>query len=233
MARQGKIARLPAVLRKEVNRRLFDGQGAPQILPWLNLQPDAIAVWEELFEGAACTPQNLSEWMKGGYKDWRKQQDYLENLKDLSNFSRGLVQAADGKLADGLAAMASGEIMSALETVGNILVTGGSDDAERDPLDGLAKITGAIKQLQDGERKLEDSRRKEETLQLNKDRHSLSKRQVRLAEEKFQKQTVEMLMEFARKPEVQALLGGRESKTVQMDKLHQIVFGEAPKKEVA
>ena len=67
MARQGKIARLPAALKSEVNRRLFDGEGASVILPWLNNQPGAIKVWEAYFEGLPASPQNLSEWRLGGH----------------------------------------------------------------------------------------------------------------------------------------------------------------------
>ena len=233
MARQGKIARLPASLKSEVNRRLFDGQGAPQILPWLNAQPDAIRIWEAYFEGVPASPQNLSEWRLGGHKEWIRNNERIEHLKELQAYAISLVNAGDGKLADGLAAMAAGEIMVAMETVGNILVTGGSEDADADPMDGLAKVTAAIKQLQDGDRKREDSKRKDAVLELNKDRHALSKEQAALAREKFQQQTVEKFMEFARKPEVQALLGSRETDTVKMETLHQMLFGEAPKKEVA
>jgi hypothetical protein len=68
MSRQGKIASLPYRLRKQVNERLRDGQKAPKILAWLNAEPEAIAVWEEDFEGAPCTEQNLSEWRRGGYR---------------------------------------------------------------------------------------------------------------------------------------------------------------------
>ena len=226
MARQGKIARLPASLRAELNRRLFDGQGAPQILPWLNAQPAAISIWEELFEGLACSPQNLSEWKLGGYKEWRKSQDRLEDLKELSAYSLDMVKAAGGNLSDGAAVIASGHLMEVLENIGNLAITGGKEDAEADPNKGLAAITAAVAAMRKGDRDREASKRKDETLQLQKDRHALSR-------EVFEKQTVTKFMEYARKPEIQALLGGREPKTVQMDKLHQMLFGSAPEKEAA
>lgn len=229
MARQGKIARLPAALKAEVNQRLFDGEGAPSILPWLNSLPDAIRVWEKYFQGLACSPQNLSEWRLGGHKDWIRDNERIEKTKELTAFSMRMVKAANGSLSDGLAAIAGGQMMDALETLGNIVVTGGSDDSERDPLDGLTRVVGAIKQLQDGDRKREDSKRKDETLELNRQRHDLSKQQVRLAEEKFRKLTVEKLMEIARQPEFQALLGSREDGGAKMASLHRMLFGEAPK----
>ena len=221
MARQGKIARLPADLRKEVNRRLFDGQGAPQVLPWLNNQPGAIAIWEELFEGVPCSPQNLSEWKLGGYKEWRKQKDRLEDLKDLSDYAIGIVKAANGTLSDAAAAMAAGHIVETMENIGNLVVTGGTDDAEADPNKGLSLIVGGIAKLQKGDRDREASKRKDEALALQKDRHALSR-------EMFEKKTVETLLEYARKPEIQAILGGNDSKEVKMELLHLQLFGPDP-----
>ena len=226
MARQGKIARLPAVLRKEVNRRLFDGQGAPVILPWLNAQPEAITIWEELFEGMPCSPQNLSEWKLGGYKEWRKSQDRLEDLKELSSYALSVVKAANGTLSDAAATIAAGHIVETMESIGNIVITGGTEDADADPNKGLSLIVGGIAKLQKGDRDREASKRKDETLQLQKDRHALSR-------EVFEKKTVEMFMAYARKPEVQAILGSKDSRPVQMDLLHKQLFGEGPKGGVA
>jgi hypothetical protein len=231
MARQGKIARLPARLKSEVNRRLFDGQGAPQILPWLNSQPDAIRVWEALFEGEPASAQNLSAWRIAGYKEWLAQRERVENLKEISAYSLELVKASGGNISDGAAAIAAGHLVEAIENIGNLAVTGGSDDAEADPFKGLSAVTNAIATLRKGDRDRETSARKNETLALNKKRHQLAAEQVALQREKFERLTVAKFMEFARTPEVQALLSGRESKAVQMDKLHQMLFGERPDKE--
>lgn len=228
MARQGKIARLPATLKSEVNRRLFDGESAAVILPWLNNQPGAIKVWEAYFEGVPASPQNLSEWRLGGHKEWIAQRERVENLKEISAYSIDLVKASGGNISDGASAIAAGQLLEALENIGNLAVTGGSDDAEADPFKGLAAVTNAIATLRKGDRDKETSTRKDETLALNKERHSLAKQQAALDREKFERLTVAKFMEFARKPEIQAVLGSRETKTVQMDKLHQMLFGEAP-----
>lgn len=229
MARQGKFARLPASLKAEVNRRLHDGEGAAVILPWLNSQPDAIRIWETYFKGLAASPQNLSEWRQGGHKEWIAQRERIEHLKELQSYSIGLVKAANGNLSDGAAAIAAGHLMETMENIGNLVVTGGTDDAEADPFKGLSAVTAAIEKLRKGDRDLETSRRKDEVLKLNKERHALNKDQAALAREKFERLTVEKFMEYARKPEIQAILGSRETKTVQMDKLHQMLFGSAPK----
>lgn len=233
MARQGKFARLPATLKGEVNRRLFDGQGAPQILPWLNSHPDAIRIWEAYFEGLAASPQNLSEWRLGGHKEWIAQRERVENLKEISAYSLDLVKASGGNISDGAATIAAGHLMEAIENIGNLVVTGGGDDAEADPFKGLSAVTNAIAVLRKGDRDRETSQRKDETLALNKDRHRLATEQVALAREKFEKLTAEKFMEFARKPEIQAILGSGDSKEVQMDLLIHALFGADPsEKEV-
>src|SRR5262249_29823918 len=38
MARIGKIARMPAAIRNELNRRLENGATGPQVLPWLGCE---------------------------------------------------------------------------------------------------------------------------------------------------------------------------------------------------
>jgi hypothetical protein len=44
MTRNGKIARLPAAIREELNQRLFDGEPAKPLIEWLNGQPRVQAV---------------------------------------------------------------------------------------------------------------------------------------------------------------------------------------------
>jgi hypothetical protein len=147
----------------------------------------------------------------------------LEDLKELSSYALSVVKAANGTLSDAAATIAAGHIVETMESIGNIVITGGTEDAEADPNKGLSLIVGGIAKLQKGDRDREASKRKDETLQLQKDRHALSR-------EVFEKQTVKKFMEFARNPEVQALLGSRETKTVQMDKLHQMLFGDSPER---
>ncbi len=58
--RNGKIARLPAVLREEVDRRLNDGQNGPEVRGWLNALPGVRAVLDTQFGGRPVSSQNLS-----------------------------------------------------------------------------------------------------------------------------------------------------------------------------
>jgi hypothetical protein len=83
MTRTGKIARLPKIIRDQLNQRLDDGeQGAP-LVAWLNSLPEVQAVLTRDFEGKAIREQNLSEWRKGGYRDWQAKSDLLEMAQRL------------------------------------------------------------------------------------------------------------------------------------------------------
>jgi hypothetical protein len=65
MARTGKIARLPRVIREQVNAKLNDGATGPQIVEWLNAQPKVQSVLQTLFGGRPVNRQNVCNWRKG------------------------------------------------------------------------------------------------------------------------------------------------------------------------
>jgi len=95
-SRTGKIARLPLVIRQELNRRLQDGQPGPPLLDWLNALPEA------QFEGQPIGKMNLSAWRHGGYQDWLEQQQTLEAVATVLDEAAGLQAAAKEDLVDGL-----------------------------------------------------------------------------------------------------------------------------------
>jgi hypothetical protein len=76
--RLSKIARLPAPIREQLNRRLHNGELGRTILKWVNKLPKTKTVLTELFDGKAITHQNLSEWRRSGYQDWLMHQQRLE-----------------------------------------------------------------------------------------------------------------------------------------------------------
>jgi hypothetical protein len=218
--RTGKIARRPHALRDEVNRRLLDGQTSRVILGWLNKEPEAVTIWERDFEGVPASAQNLSEWKLGGWKEWRDRKERVENLKTLSSFASELAKAG-GSIADGAASILSGQILEALEQAGNLAVTGGSDDAEKDPNDGLAKMAAAIASLQ----KATVSRGK---LELDKKRVKQKDAQLALDRQKFETQSVSKFLEWARSPEAQAILDSGKPKDAILADLRSLMFGSRP-----
>ena len=78
LTRNGKIARLPKIVRDELNRRLANGEPGKRLVKWLNTLPEVQAVVAAEFGGKLIREQNLSEWKQGGYADWVTHQEALE-----------------------------------------------------------------------------------------------------------------------------------------------------------
>ena len=89
----GKIARLPRHIRDELNHRLDDGQPGGRILDWLNALP---AVQAAESGGGPINAQNLSNWRKGGYQDWLKQQERRNLVRELTENAAELATDAGG-----------------------------------------------------------------------------------------------------------------------------------------
>jgi hypothetical protein len=109
MHRNGKIARLPRPIRTDLNHRLDDGQEADSILPWLNELPLVQQMVEEQFGGVPISPQNLSEWRQGGFREWLLRQELIEHAGQASDYADDLddeviTSQLPGKLAALLAA---------------------------------------------------------------------------------------------------------------------------------
>jgi hypothetical protein len=218
MAAQGKIARLPHSIREELNRRLLDGEAGAPLVAWLNGLPDWHLVQRE-FNFEPITPQNLSEWRKSGYAEWVRRRERVENLKTLSSFGFDLAKNGGG-LADGAAAIVSGHILEALEQGANFAATGGSEDAGQDPAAGLAKMAAAIASLQ-------GAQVQRAKLELDKKNSARKDAELNLSREKFQKQTVEQFLKWARTPEAAKILESGQPKHVQMSLLRDLMFGDA------
>ena len=112
----GKIARLPRNLRHELNQRLADGEPSDSLLAWLNAQPEVQAVLADRFGGNPISPQNLSNWRQGGYKEWCQQQERLEFTRQLAENAEELT--ADGQtLAEQLTTVLVAELAAATREV--------------------------------------------------------------------------------------------------------------------
>jgi len=90
----GKIGRLPAEIREQLNQRLFDGEAASTLLPWLNSLPVMQTILAERFSGQAVSEQNLSQWRTGGYEQWLKQQERRALIAELAEEDRELDSAS-------------------------------------------------------------------------------------------------------------------------------------------
>ena len=103
MTRTGKIARLPHEIREQLNRRFRDGEQGKKLADWLNSLPEVQTVLAAEFDSQPVTPQNLSEWKKGGYKDWFLQQEALAMIQTISTDTDALKATTTEPLTDKLA----------------------------------------------------------------------------------------------------------------------------------
>ena len=103
VTRNGKIARLPKTVREEFNRRLENGEPAGPLVAWLNGLPEVLAVLAAEFGGKPIREQNISEWRKGGYRDWLAQQEALALAQQLAEDAVELKADGRAPLTDALA----------------------------------------------------------------------------------------------------------------------------------
>lgn len=115
MARVGKIARLPLVVREELNNRLRDNESGQSILEWVNALEIAKEILQRHFGGEPISNSNLSVWRQGGFAEWLREQDDIERIHRLQEVSLRLAKASGGNLSEGLLALNVGRIQEALE----------------------------------------------------------------------------------------------------------------------
>ena len=142
MSRVGKIARLPEVIREELNRRLADGQPGSTLLPWLEGLPAVREVMAEQFGGAAITKCNLSHWRKGGFAEWRAERDLVAKARELPREADELEAAAGGDITRRLATVVAAHYAGALAGW-----DGETNEAFRARLKRLQRLSGPIAAL--------------------------------------------------------------------------------------
>src|SRR5256885_1610728 len=82
--RNGKIARLPKETRDMINRMLDDG------IPYH-------VIIDELGEvGEGLNTQNLTNWKQGGYHEWVKNQELIEQARAQTETAIDLLRETDG-----------------------------------------------------------------------------------------------------------------------------------------
>jgi hypothetical protein len=118
----GKIARLPHLLREEIHTRLRDGQPAKQIVAWLNALAEVKAMLASAFGARPISEDNLSKWRKRAHKEWLLQEAALSQTGRFLDESRQLAEAGQGAITDHLAtyvaaryALARGQIGDAAD----------------------------------------------------------------------------------------------------------------------
>lgn len=204
--RRGKIALCPRHIREEICRMLDDGRQGPEILAWANAQPEVQALLMEKFEGEAISDNNLSQWFKGGFQDWREAQSQIDHTRGLAELSMDLAKSAGGNMSEGVLAIAAGRIMSVLET------------ADPDKLTGLVLGATAIRSTEQTQQKIA----------LAKHRNDQRDRQLELETQKFHRLAVGKFIDWAENEKAREIATSDAPREVKMDQLITLMFGQRP-----
>jgi len=105
MNRTGKIARLPDVIRNELNHRLADGESGITLLPWLNELPAVKECLAEQFGGDPINKQNLSAWRTGGFAEWEARREMLAQARELASDPKKPADFSTGTIAEALSTL--------------------------------------------------------------------------------------------------------------------------------
>ena len=109
--RNGKVARLPKVLRDNINEMLQDGISYPEIIRKLGK------------EGEALNKVNLCHWKSGGYQDWLNEQKHSEEVRWREEHTLQIAHESEGSALNEVAIkMATAQIYEVLQEFGtNVL----------------------------------------------------------------------------------------------------------------
>jgi hypothetical protein len=214
---------LPSRVREELNKRLFDGQRGPQILPWLNSLPEVLAVLDERFGEEPVTHQNLSEWRNGGFKDWLGKREAIDRTKILAQYCTELASATGD--ASGLpAAIAGGQLMEILENFDVQAVKDLLASKPKTYIELLDKVARRQKSKADERIASQNERR----LSQNQEKLAQTERALQLAERKFQRQTADLFLKWYADQKAKEIVDSKAGREVKMERLVHLMFGERP-----
>ena len=139
--RVGKIARLNKELRDQVNEWLRDGREY------------AFVIGELARVGVTdVNPQNLSNWLEGGYVDWLKEQERLDDMRSKREFAMDIVRENEGsKIHEAGLQIAATQIY---EILTDFDVNTIKEKLQGDP-ENFARVVNAMAKLSDGGLKYE------------------------------------------------------------------------------
>lgn len=204
--RRGKFAQLPRHIRETINRMLDDGRTGREVLEWANAQPEVIAMVAEKFGGEPLSDNNLSQWFKGGFLDWRREQEQVEKTAALAELSMRIAKESGGSIAEGAVAIAGGKVLAALESA--------DGEGLLDLITGVANLRGKEIDAAKLELAKHRSRQRDEVIALEK--------------EKFQRLVVGKFIDLAENQKAMEIAKSDDSRDVKMDQLMELMFGKRP-----
>lgn len=174
MARQGKIARLPFAVRNRICEMLEDGLPAIEILAYVNASPEWAEVKSRCHFSGDVNQQNLSDWRRGGYLEWRSERARVERLREVAETACHIAAATGGDPAAVGSRILAGRLTELLESL----------DGDQAP-----EIARALASLRKGEN---DAQR----LELDRKRSELAEQSLALEREKFRRSTCELFLRW-------------------------------------
>lgn len=114
MTRHGKIARLPAAIREELNRRLANGEPGTLLIRWLNELPEVRNLLNAWFGGRPISKQNLSQWKSRGYLDWLAPRETLLEAFGTSLANLQMTNEAKRDIANRVSAVTAAKYVALL-----------------------------------------------------------------------------------------------------------------------
>lgn len=225
MARQGKIARLPANIREELNRRLMDGESARKIMDWINALPRVQEILKEDFEGLYINDANLSDWRKGGFLEWEKQRGRIDRTKELARYAAEQSKAGGQSIADGAAAIASGKLLELLELVDETIEETSNNEhptsniQSKPAAEQIAAIAYALSALRTTEQN-------DVKLKLQGKALKQKDRVIELDEQKFRRSTAEIALKVLADDRAKAIEGGPGANTEKIEAMGKHLFGD-------
>jgi hypothetical protein len=220
MTRTGKIARLPRDIRNQLNHRLSDGEKGKKLLGWLNSLPEAQAVLKAEFGGRPINEPNLTEWKKGGYREWLDQQQAKELVPLLADEADELNPATGPPLTDRMAVWLAARLMVVVRR----LAVADLDDAAKWKL--LHETAADIAAFRKGDHSSQRLKLDRELLELDREQLAQKDQEIKLDRQKFHHQTIEAVTKAARDPAIQAALAGDGNNDEKTNALGRAIFGE-------
>lgn len=196
MSRQrvGKAARLPAEIREQLNRRLYDGQTGKQIIRWLKTLKCA-------GDPGDISDSNITQWRKGGYQDWLKDEAQVKRTRERAELSMRLAKAAGGSLAQSILARIAGDIDEKL------------DDLSQEDIDKLQPLLNTLVDAEKARLKAIEVGQKGEALEL-----------LRL---RFQRETIKLFLKWYADQKAKDIAEQPESGADEkVERLGRLMFGE-------
>lgn len=214
-ARRGKIARLPNHLREELNHRLLQNEPASKILPWLNSLPEMQAIIAEMGSAGGhpvgpCDDNNLSEWRHGGYADWLRRRERLDDTRQLAAFALELSKARGASLAEGASAIAAGKLFELLDACAD-------EGASASSLKDLVQSVAALRAGDLGAQRLA----------IEHEKLKRKDRELDQAEARFQRETCRLFIAWCEDQRAVQAATAPGDQAAKIEQLGQLMFGDS------